>query len=154
MRYSVNPGNIEISNFCKDQHLQYITSAMVLTCTRAGGVVVVDNASVISQLTNGISLQNEEAIESNNLRHKEIKRQIKRKERKKDRTKKLHPAIMNMLKRASATDQNDKNNEIAPTFLGFINSNNVGLAQYELIHQFKEGSFPDVTFALGTTQAL
>jgi hypothetical protein len=28
------------------------------------------------------------------------------------------------------------------------------LAQYELIHQLKEGSFPDVTFALGTTQAL
>jgi hypothetical protein len=38
--------------------------------------------------------------------------------------------------------------------LHFINSNNVSLAQYKLIHQFKESRFPNVTFALGTTQAL
>jgi hypothetical protein len=38
--------------------------------------------------------------------------------------------------------------------LQFINSDNVGLAQYKLVHQFKEGSIPKVTFALGTTQAL
>ena len=85
--YSVNPDNIEILNFCKDWHLQCITSAMALPSTRAGGAVVVDNASVINQLTNAISLQNEEAIESNNLRRKEIKRQIEREEKKKDRTK-------------------------------------------------------------------
>jgi hypothetical protein len=112
-------------------------SATMLTSTRAGGAVVVDNASVISQLTNVISLQNKEVIEPNNLCCKEIERQIKREEKKKDRTKKLNPAIMNMLKRASATDHNNKNNEIAPTFLQFINSDNVGLAQYKLIHQFK-----------------
>ena len=116
-RYSVNPDDIEISNFCKDRHLQCITSAMALTSTRAGGAAVVNNASVISQLTNAISLQNEEAIESNNLRCEEIERQIECKEKKKDRTKKLHPAIMNMLKRASATDHNNKNDEITPTLL-------------------------------------
>ncbi len=38
--------------------------------------------------------------------------------------------------------------------LKFINAENVGLAQYKLIHQYKEGSFPDVTFASGTTRAL
>jgi hypothetical protein len=59
-----------------------------------------------------------------------------------------------MLKQAAATDQNNKDKEIAPTCLCFINSNNVGLAQYKLIHQFKESGFPDVTFALGMTQAL
>ncbi len=148
-RYSVNPDNIEISNFCKDQHLQCITSAMALTSTTAGGAVVVDNASVISQITNAISLQNKEAIESNNLRCKEIERQIEHKEKKKDRIKKLHPVVLNMLKRASATNHNNENNEIAPTFLQFINSDNIGLAQYKLIHQFKEGGFPDITFALG-----
>ena len=63
-RYSVNPDNIEISTFCNDWHLQFITSAMATTRTRAGGAVVVDNASVVSQLTNAISLQNKEAIES------------------------------------------------------------------------------------------
>ena len=129
-------------------------SATALTSTRAGGAVVVNNASVISQLTNAISLENKEAIESNNLHRKEIKRQIKREEKKKDSTKKLYSAIMNMLKRASATNHNDENNEIAPTFLRFINSNNVRLAQYKLIHQFKKGGFPNVTFAFGTTQTL
>ncbi len=93
-------------------------------------------------------------MESKNLCHQEIERQIKQEEKKKDRTKKLHPTIVNMLKRAAATDWNDKDKEIAPTCLHFINSDNVGLAQYELIHQFKESGFPDVTFASGTTQAL
>jgi hypothetical protein len=44
----------------------------VATSTRAGGAVVINNASVIKQLTNVISLQNKEAMESNNLCHKEI----------------------------------------------------------------------------------
>ena len=87
-----------------------MSSATALTSTRAGGAVVVNNASVISQLTNAISLENKEAIESNNLHRKEIKRQIKREEKKKDSTKKLYSAIMNMLKRASATDHNNENN--------------------------------------------
>jgi hypothetical protein len=61
------------------------------------GALVINNASVISQLINAISLQNEEGMESNNLLCKEIERQIECKEKKKDKTKDLHPAIMNML---------------------------------------------------------
>jgi hypothetical protein len=57
-----------------------------------------------------------------------------------------------MLKRAAATDQINKNDKIAPSCLQFLNANNVGLAQYELIHQFKKVGFPNVTFTLGTTQ--
>ena len=60
---------------------------------------------------------------------------------------------MNMIKCASTTDHYDENKEITPTFLWFINSDNVGLAQYELIHQFNEGGFLDVKFESGTTQA-
>jgi hypothetical protein len=93
-------------------------------------------------------------MESNNLRGQEIERQIKQEDKKKDRTKKLHPTIVNMLKRAAATDRNDEDEEIATTCLHFINSNNSGLVQYKLIHQFKESGFPNLTFALGTTQAL
>ncbi len=61
---------------------------------------------------------------------------------------------MNMLLCTAATHSNNKRNEIAPTCQQFINAKNVGLAQYELIHQFKIGGFPNVTFGLGTTQAL
>jgi hypothetical protein len=41
---------------------------MTATSMRAGGAVIVDNTSVISQLTNAISIQNKEVIEVNNLR--------------------------------------------------------------------------------------
>jgi hypothetical protein len=36
----------------------------------------------------------------------------------------------------------------------FLNSENVGMAQYKLVHQFKELGFPDIGFAQGTAQAL
>jgi hypothetical protein len=62
--------------------------------------------------------------------------------------------MMNMLQCAAPTHSNDKREEISPTCQQFINAKNIGLAHYKLIHQFKIGGFPDVTFALGTTQAL
>jgi hypothetical protein len=87
-RQSVNPDDTKIATFCNERHLQCITlNATTATSTRAGGSVIVDNASVISQLTNAISIQNKEAIESNNLPRKEIKRQIEWEEKKKDTTK-------------------------------------------------------------------
>jgi hypothetical protein len=152
---SVNPNDTKIATFCNNQHLQCITlNVMAATSTTARGAVVIDNALVIRQLTNAISLQNKEAMESNILPHQEIDWQIKQEEKKKDRTKTLHPTIVNMIKQATATDWNDKDKEIAPTCLHFINSDKINLAQYKLIHQFKESRFPNVTFASGMTQAL
>jgi hypothetical protein len=116
--------------------------------------LVMNSASVISQLTNTISLQNEKAMESNILGCKEIEKQVERKEKKRDKTNDLHPAIMNMLLCAVTTQSNNKREEISSTCQRFINSKNVGLAQYKLIHQLKTGGFPNVTFALGTTKAL
>jgi hypothetical protein len=85
---------------------------MTATGIRAGAAII-DNALVIIQLINVISIQNKEAMELNNLRQKEIKRQIEHKEKKKERTKKIHPAIMNMLQRATATHKNNKREDIA-----------------------------------------
>jgi hypothetical protein len=45
-----------------------------------------------------------------------------RKEKEKDRTKKIHPAILSMLKQAAATDPHDNNSDIAPSCLRFVNS--------------------------------
>jgi hypothetical protein len=59
-----------------------------------------------------------------------------------------------MLKRAAATDPHDENSNIAPSCLRFINSDNVGMAQLELIHQFETYNLDDVGFATGTVQAL
>jgi hypothetical protein len=59
-----------------------------------------------------------------------------------------------MLKQAAATDPHDDNSDIAPSCLRFINSDNIGMAQFELTHQFASYRLDDVGFAAGTVQAL
>jgi hypothetical protein len=59
-----------------------------------------------------------------------------------------------MIGRASAKSSTDESEALSVTSTRFINSENVGMAQYELIHQFKKLGFPDIGFAQGTVQAL
>jgi hypothetical protein len=59
-----------------------------------------------------------------------------------------------MIAHTAAQSSNDENKNLPATFTCFVNCGNVGMAQYDLVHQFKEQGFPDVAFALGTTQAL
>jgi hypothetical protein len=59
-----------------------------------------------------------------------------------------------MIIRAAARALNDENEEPPDTLTRFMNCNNVGMTQHNLVHQFKEQGYPDVTFASGTTQAL
>jgi hypothetical protein len=59
-----------------------------------------------------------------------------------------------MIARAAALSSNDKNENLPETFIRFVNCGNVGMAQYNLVHQFEEQGFPNVAFALGTMQAL
>ncbi len=74
-------------------------------------MLTLENDLKIGQLTNAILVWNEEAIESNNLHCKEIEMQIEWEEKKKDRTKKIHPAITNMLQCAAATHKNEKSRQ-------------------------------------------
>jgi hypothetical protein len=46
------------------------------------------------------------------------------------------------------------NKTLPEAYSQFTNQENVSMAQCNLVHQFKEQGFPDVAFALGTTQAL
>jgi hypothetical protein len=108
----------------------------------------------LQQLTTAISAQNKEAIESNNLRQNKILRQVSREESKKDRTQKIHPSIIKMVCRAAALCSTDETEALPATCTRFINQENAGVAQYNLVHQFKEQGFHNVTFALGTTNAL
>jgi hypothetical protein len=68
----------------------------------------VNNSSVISQLTNVISTQNKEAMESNRLCRQEIKQTINKEETKKDQTKKLHTSIIKMIRSVSAKSSSDE----------------------------------------------
>ena len=59
-----------------------------------------------------------------------------------------------MIGRASAKSSTDESVAISATCSRFLNSDNIGMAQYELVHQFKDLGFPDIGFAQGTAQAL
>jgi hypothetical protein len=73
---------------------------------------------------------------------------------KKDKTKKFHHSIVKMIGRTSAKSSTDESEAISAMCIHFLNSDNVGMAQYKLFHQFKELCFPDIGFAQGTAQAL
>jgi hypothetical protein len=91
--------------------------------------------------------------ESNNIQERFFERQDSREEAKKDRTKKIYPSIINVIGRAAAA-RGDDSVVLPETCLRFFNQETVGMAQYDLVHQFKDLRAPDVTFALGTTNAL
>jgi hypothetical protein len=69
-RYSVLPDDKEVTAFCKEGCTKCIKGVL-------GHSVSFDSSSVISQLTNAIVVQIEEAMESNNLCHQDIEPQIK-----------------------------------------------------------------------------
>ena len=147
-RYSVNLDDEEVEAFYFKRHNDCIIISMESTGPRAGEALVLDRNTVISQLANALTIQNEHLEDANVINHKNQILAEERKEKEKDRTKKIHPAILSMLKRAAATDPHDDNSDIAPSFLRFINSDNVGMAQFELTHQFASCRLEDAVQAL------
>jgi hypothetical protein len=154
-RYPVNPDNIEVEAFYFKRQTDCISSvsfSVESTGPRAG--LALEGNTVISQLMNALTIQNEFLEDTNVINRKNQIMAEERKEKEKDPNKKLHPTILNMLKRAAATDPLNENSNITPSCLCFINSDNVGMAQLELIHQFETYNLDDVGFAAGTVQAL
>jgi hypothetical protein len=68
-RYQITLNDSEVMLFCKERSGQCIKGV-------SGTSVALVSSSAISQLTNVISTQNEEATESNRLRRQEIERTI------------------------------------------------------------------------------
>ena len=153
-RYSVNPDDEEVEAFYSKRQTDCISSVSFSIESTGPRARVALEGAVISQLTNALTIQNEFLEDANVINRKNQIMAEERKEKDKDRTKKFHPTILNMLKRAAATDPLDENSKIAPSCLRFINSDNVGMAQLELIHQFETYNLDDVGFAAGTVQAL
>jgi hypothetical protein len=89
----------------------------------------------MQQLTAAISVQNKEAIESNNLHCNKILRQVSREESKKDCIQKIHPSIIKMICRAAALCSTNETEALPASCSHFINKENAGMAQYNLVHQ-------------------
>ncbi len=135
-RYSFNPDDEEDEVFYIKRQKDCIPISIELTGPRAGEALVLDGNMVTSQLANALTIQNKHLEDANVINCKNQILAKERKEKEKDRTKKFHPTTLSMLKRAAATDPHDKNSNIAPSCLRFINSDNVGMAQLQLTHQF------------------
>jgi hypothetical protein len=82
----VNPDNNEIANFCAERHLQCIPLNATTVVGNTAGALVINSALVISQLTNAISLQNEEAMGSNNEKKLKVRLSAKRRRKTRPRT--------------------------------------------------------------------
>jgi hypothetical protein len=151
-RYTVIPEDNKATIFFNNCHAQCITNA------RQGGLVqggaVANNDAILQQLTAAIAAQGKATTETNDLRRMEIQRQQTREENTKDSTKRLHRSILKMVSCAIATHSIDKNEALPATFTHFINCDNVGMVQHDPIHQFTDLGYMDISFALGTTQAL
>jgi hypothetical protein len=130
-RYSVNPDDKEVKAFYFKRHNDCIIISIESTGPRAGEALVLDGNTVISQLANALTIQNEYLEDANVINRKNQILAEERKEKEKDQTKKIHPTILTMLKRAAATDPHNDNSDIAPSCLRFINSNNVGMVQFD-----------------------
>jgi hypothetical protein len=59
-----------------------------------------------------------------------------------------------MICRAAALCSTDETEALPVTCSHFINQEKAGMAQYNLVHQFKEQGFNDIAFSSGTTNAL
>ena len=153
-RYSVSPDDAEVEAFNIKWHNDCINVPIDATGPRAGEPLTLEGNKVISQLTNALTIQNEYLEDANVINRRNQILVEERKEKEKDRTKKIHPAILNMLKRAAAADPHDDDSGIAPSCLRFLNSENVGMVQFEITHQFASYRVDDVGFAAGTVQAL
>lgn len=155
-RYSVLPDDVEVMRFNNERHLACISRGGIQGGAAAqGGALANDDAfqALVRQLTHGISAQTEVIAESNQIQERFFERQDNREEAKMDRTKKIYPGILKMIGRAAAA-KGDDSLDIPASCLRFFNHENVGMAQYDLVHQFKEMRAQDVTFATGTTNAL
>jgi hypothetical protein len=109
--------------------------------------------SLFWQLKYGLSAQTEILAKSNNIQKRLIQCQDSHEDSKKDQTKKIHPSIIRMICRAAASRGNET--EVLPeTCIRFFNQESVEMAQFNLVHQFKDLKAPDVTFPSGTTNAL
>ena len=85
----------------------------------------------------GISRQNENIEQTNNLARQEFDRKIEKDDEKKERMSKLHSSFINMLLNALSTDGNRSAKEITSACRSFFNQEKAGLNDQNLSVLFR-----------------
>ena len=117
MRYSLIPEDVEATAFFIKHHASCITNAR--GALGQGGAMT-NNDAILQQLI---------AAETNDIRRIEIQPQEPKEQSK------------------TATQTVDENEDLLATVIQFINCDNVGMVQYDLIHQFIDLGYMVVFFA-------
>jgi hypothetical protein len=101
-----------------------------------------------------LSNQNEEFALSRELREKEFDVKLQKEEDKKNKVKDLHPAVLNMLLNAAATNSEIKPEDLPESCKAFFNQKSAGQADEELKLQFENLDMGDVFISYPLVQAL
>ena len=121
-------------------------------CLRDSSGAVSDE--VMRNIAISISNQNEEFALSRELREKEFAAKQEKEENKRNKIKDLHPAFLNMLLNASATNNETKPDDPSESCKAFFNRKSVGQGDKELKLQFENLDMGGVFIAYPLVQAL
>ena len=160
-RFYIRPDDGELKNYANARHKECIFSSLEEVEVAASNPTSATSESVLRQLSNSMTLQNETNKETNDLRKLEFERLREKDKTSKDRMKKLHHSFSNQVLMASAKlvmveDELELRTPKEPveSCKKFYKCETAGLAEQELYEQFKALKMPEVDFAHGTVQAI
>lgn len=152
-RFQVKPDDAEMTDWLEHRIRKCIMPS--LQETSRGVSSQQGDSAVLNQLAASISMQTEEARESNRLRQAEIDRQKSKDHEKKNRLEsKLHPSVLRLILNASSEDGDRAASSPTKNCLAFFNADSSALAEIELATQFKTMGLGSVAFSSGFTQNL
>jgi hypothetical protein len=161
MSFVFDPSDVSVSLFKNSRLQQCIAGGGVSALAQinplpAGNPPSFTNQTdaILLQLAHGITRQTEEAQTMNKLIFRQLDHNIEKDEKKKIRLKKLHPSVLKLILFASAEDPSSVPLDVTDSCERFINSDTEGLADLELITQFKNRNLYDIAFSVGLTQAV
>ena len=160
-RFYIRPDDGELKNYANTYHKECIFSSLKEVEVAASNPTSAIFESVLRQLSNSMTLQNETNKETNDLRKLEFERLREKDKTSKDRMKKLHHSFSNQVLMASAKlvmveDELELRTPKEPveSCKNFYKYETTGLAEQELYEQFKALKMPEVDFAHGIVQAI
>ena len=109
---------------------------------------------ILQNIAVSIANQNKEIVLSRELTEKEFAAKIEKEKSKKNKVKDLHPAILNMILNASASNNEFKPDNLTDSCKAFFNCKSAGHAVNKLKLQFKNLDMGDVYISYSLVQAL
>jgi len=152
IRYTVRPEDGDMEAFRVERISKCIAPSLADENSRERNAGI--SEEVMRNIAVSIANQNEEFALSREFREKEFAAKLEKEENKKNKIKDLHPAVLNMILNASATDSETKPGDLPDSCKAFFNRKSAGQADEELKLQFENLDMGDVYISYPLVQAL